>query len=154
MNWQKIHILLQFLYFYLLLSSWYFVASSKPSCRELGFNNEILKCQQCELIQSVVDDDSLYQECLSCCISKKEEKYHQAVLEVDKRFLNSLPDIAAIVKKKKELNLTVRYRAGARPFLHVYYEKDDPTPADSILIILWNQDTFEDYLRSNIVHVD
>jgi hypothetical protein len=156
MYWKKPFFLLKFIFFYEIFVFYRFFAFASPSCRELGFNNEALKCQQCDSIKSVVQDETLYQECAACCISTRKDiaKYQLAVLEVDKRFLNSLPDIAAVVKKKKALNLTVRYRAGARPYLHVYYEKGDQTPADSILIVSWNQDTFEDFLKSNIVSED
>ena len=122
------------------------------SCLEKGFNSLTLQCSTCQQLTAAVADEDLQAECRACCVStnNSEEVYHWAVLEVDKHFVNSFPDVQAIIKKKKDFGLFVRYRVGSRPVLNVYHNKGDQTPADSIPVSSWNQETFVEYLSTHL----
>lgn len=129
---------------------------SPGSCLALGFNSEVLQCQSCEIILRTVQDKQLYDDCSNCCLETtanvdNEEKYELIVLEIDKRIIYPGSDIAMIVKKKKDLGLTVKYRMGARPYLHLYRSKGDTSPADSMFVGSWSKDTFEEYLKANLL---
>lgn len=120
------------------------------SCLELGFNNEILQCQTCSDLGDVISDSSLLEECKSCCsnLQREEDVYESAVLYVDKRFAG--PDVSSIIKKKKSLGLKVRYSFGSRPYLHLFKQKDDEAPTETLFIGSWTSDTIEDFLKSHI----
>ena len=73
---------------------------SVERCAQLGFNRETLKCPTCDVVQRVVGDDSLSEECRSCCSPEvnAEAVYTRAVLEVDRRFVESFPDVHKVIK--------------------------------------------------------
>lgn len=81
-------------------------------CSEIGFNSESLQCSTCERVLVTLNDDDIYQKCLSCCIQdevRETTTYNYAVLEVDKRFtFDKNSDLNQIIKNKKALGLKVR----------------------------------------------
>mmetsp|Transcript_79038 Transcript_79038/g.155051 ORF Transcript_79038/g.155051 Transcript_79038/m.155051 type:complete len:151 (+) Transcript_79038:89-541(+) len=121
----------------------------KEDCASHGFNVAVLSCETCELMQKILDHGSTYDNCKTCCIEKVEETYEQAVLEVDKRFLEFLKDLSEVIKIKKELNLKVRYRNGI-PTLLMYKNKGDSRAAESIAVGSWDKNTFVEYLGSHL----
>ena len=127
-------------------------AVSATDCQSYGFNSNTLVCSVCEHVGQILGEQSeAKKKCSECClnIATTEEKYSKAVLEVDKRALPYLPDIEAIIKKKKDLKLTVRYRLGS-PQLLMFKNKEDYDPTETISVHSWNQDTFKDYLETHI----
>ena len=77
-------------------------------CIENGFDSSVLTCTSCDQLKNVVGDEDLESECRSCCQEDAVDvKYEQAILEVDKRFLKGLTELAEVVKMKKKLNHAV-----------------------------------------------
>jgi hypothetical protein len=100
-------------------------------------------------MNKILDHATTYNNCKSCCIEKVEEKYAVAVLEVDKRYLSFMKEISAVIEKKQELKLKIRYRTG-NPTLYMYKEKGDKEPSESIAVGSWQKSTFEDYLATHL----
>ena len=123
---------------------------SVDECFNLGFNKNVLQCKTCEKLQSIVGDLELNENCSACCLaSSAEETYKFIVLEVDKRMLPGFPDIGDVIKEKKKLHLTVRYRIGKRPSLLMYKQKSDDTPAETVSVFTWDKDAIVDYIKSH-----
>ena len=123
--------------------------SSQENCAVFGFNPNTLMCSTCLQLRDIVPVSDAIKQCNECCVKKIEEKYKYAVLEVDKRFLKALPEIAAVVKLKTELNLKIRYRYGPNSLL-MYKEKSDGEPAEVISVNTWSKDVFVDYLKTHL----
>lgn len=121
----------------------------RDDCPSLGYNPSVLTCDTCDTLHKILDHQTTYDTCKSCCIAKVEEKFAHAVLEVDKRYLSFMKEISAVIEKKAELGLKVRYRY-VNPTLYMYKEKSDKEPAETILVSQWNKATFEDYLSSHL----
>ena len=79
---------------------------TSAQCLDHGFNGELLACQTCSYVAQVFGDQSEPNNaCLSCCIpdaNNMEETFAKAVLEVDKRFVQYMPEIEYIVKNKRK----------------------------------------------------
>ena len=133
-------------------------SSSSEECLNMGFNPISLQCETCDVLLRVVGDEDLLTDCKKCCSrSAGKETFEKAVIEVDKRFLTSFPNLKPFVEsiykkssksKRKEkdqengnadkLNgVTVRYRFGSRPTLMLYKSKEDDVPAESLYIGSW-----------------
>jgi len=125
------------------------LAFVRDDCPSLGYNPSVLTCETCDTMHKILDHQSTYDNCKSCCIAKVEEKFSHAVLEVDKRYLSFMKEISAVIEKKAELGLKVRYRY-VNPTLYMYKEKGDKEPAETITVSQWNKATFEDYLSSHL----
>jgi hypothetical protein len=125
-------------------------AAAAVECANLGFT-EALECSTCESLAAV----GLGKECEACCHVPSEEKYALIVLEVDKRSLEFYSTIAEVVKEAKKddggpfSDLVVRYQFNARPQLHLYVERDDEYPADSVSVYSWSKDVILDFIKSN-----
>jgi len=120
-------------------------------CFDKGFNSNILQCNTCELLLQIVGDGEFYTDCKECCLQQAEEElFEKIVLEVDKRFLMGYPEIAALVKEKKQHHLTVKYKMGTRPSLFLYKSKADETPFDSVFVNSWGKDAIVDFIKSHI----
>ena len=120
-------------------------------CIENGFDSSVLTCTSCDQIKNVVGDEELESECRSCCQEDVVDvKYEQAILEIDKRFLKGLTELADVVKMKKKLNLDVKYQFGARPMLHMYKEEGNDVADESLAVHSWSKDTFKEYLRAHL----
>lgn len=141
--------LLYFVLLALLLSSTFAASIKKSQCIAYGFNDNTLQCSTCETLSKIVSNREAYENCKVCCIEKVEERFGMAVLEVDNRYLAHMPDLDAIIAKKDELNLKVRYRFGS-PVLKMYKSKSDEEPAETIAVGTWNQDNFKEYLLSHV----
>ena len=116
-----------------------------------GYDSTVLMCSSCDSLQLVVGDEELYTECKECCQPDRvETKYEQAVLELDKRFLAGLPEIEAVVKMKKKLNLDVRYSFGSRPVLYMFKEEGDDSAEERISVSGWDKSTFVEYLKDHL----
>jgi hypothetical protein len=122
---------------------------TREDCASYGYNVAVLSCETCEQMNKILDHTTTYDNCRACCIEKVEEKYAVAVLEVDKRYLSFMKEISAVIEKKQELKLKVRYRTG-NPTLFMYKEKGDKEPAESIAVGSWEKGTFEDYLATHL----
>ena len=123
------------------------------ACLDYGFNSNVLVCSTCEEVGQILGEQSDAKlTCSQCCVadSKNEEKYKKAILEVDKRTLPFLPDIEKVVKDKKKLKLTVRYRMGP-PSLQMFKSKDDDEAAETISVQNWTQDLFQEYISAHLV---
>ena len=121
-------------------------------CIENGFDSSVLTCTSCDQLKNVVGDEDLESECRSCCQEDAVDvKYEQAILEVDKRFLKGLTELAEVVKMKKKLNLDVKYQFGARPMLHMYKEEGNDVADESLAVHSWSKDTFKEYLEAHLV---
>lgn len=145
---------LLFLVAFLLLlgsiSSSSVVLSSPEDCLKYGFNSDVLLCSTCDLVQRAMGEGSdISAHCLQCCIAAEAvEIYAKAVLELDKRTLPFMPELAAVVKSKKELKLTVRNEV-TNPRLLMYKSNDDDEPAETISVSSWSAETFKDYLHTH-----
>jgi hypothetical protein len=149
--------------FYLLSVAFFFLAvlnisatsnilSSSEVCADYGFNPTTLVCSTCDLVGQILGDSSeAKKKCSECCLNiiNTEEKYEKAVLEIDKRAIPFLPDLKAIIEKKKELKLTVRYKYG-HPRLLMYKNGNEDEPSEVHSVHSWNQDTFKDYLMTHL----
>lgn len=127
------------------------------TCIDLGFNPQVLKCETCDDILRVVGDSSLYDECQSCCIKKPDAVlFSKAVLEVDQRFVPSFQHLESIIKYIKESKetynskLKIKYKFGATPYLHLYNDASDSSPAESTSIVGWSTDDFSDYINERV----
>lgn len=121
----------------------------KDDCQAFGYNPAVLACETCEHMNKILDHQATYANCKACCIEKVEEIYNLAVLEVDKRYLHFMKEISAVIEKKKDLQLKVRYRYG-NPTLYMYKEKGDSEAAESIAVGSWDKSTFEEYLSTHV----
>lgn len=122
-------------------------------CLEYGYNPAILKCATCEHVQQVLGESSeAARNCLRCCIKEdtEEVQFAKAVLELDKRSVPFLPDIAAVIEMKKELHLKVRYDF-TNPRLLMFKGADDKEPSETIGVHSWSVDTFKDYLQAHLI---
>ena len=122
-------------------------------CLDYGFNSEVLLCKTCEQVGQVLGEQSdAKAKCLDCCVNTvgNDEKYKKAVLELDKRSLNFMPDLKSIVDRKKELKLSVRYSFSS-PRLLMFKNSDDVEPSEVISVHSWTKDTFTDYLSSHLI---
>ena len=135
-------------------------ASSAETCVDLGFNSQILKCETCDDILRVVGDQSLYDECQTCCIKKTEAVlFSKAVLEVDQRFVPSFQHLESIIKFIKESKetykskLKIKYKFGSAPYLHLYKEVGDSSPTESTSVVGWSFDDFSDYINERVPKV-
>lgn len=124
--------------------------SQQQQCSSLGFT-EALECSTCEALGAV----GLSSECLACCIDSGEEaKYEAIVLEMDKRSLDFYPQISRVVSMSKKgqepfSSLKVQHKFNARPQLHLFLEKGDEFPADSVSIYSWDFEVINDFVKSN-----
>lgn len=121
----------------------------KSQCSSYGFNENTLQCSTCETLSKIVSNRDAYENCKVCCIEKVEDLFGLAVLEVDNRYLAHMADLDAIVAKKDELKLKVKYRFGS-PVLKMYKASSDEEPAETIAVGTWNQDNFKEYLKSHL----
>ena len=135
------------------------------ACKALGFNSETLQCPTCDVVQRVLDDKALTDECAGCCAPVEDATYERVVLEIDRRWVESFPDIKALIKavdaKKKgkgktadfvlpeRIDVVVKYAFGARPQLSLFRKKTDTQPIDAINIMSWNRETLVDFLTSS-----
>lgn len=89
---------------------------------------------------------------VSCCRpdEKTVQKFRRAVLQVDKRFLMAFPDIKAVIKSAKDLNIDVEYIFGSRPMLLMFENDGDEEPTESVPVHTWSKDTFNEYLSSSL----
>ena len=39
---------------------------------------------------------------------------------------------------------------GVRPVIHMYKEKDDANPAETVQVGGWSKETIEDYIKTNL----
>eukprot|EP01038_Epipyxis_sp_PR26KG_P009199 gene9199-12409_t len=133
--------------------------ASPEDCLTYGFNDQILSCKTCSLMQKVLlskDEITIIKAnemCQQCCIPDKSTeniKYEKAVLEVDKRYLAGLTDLHSIVKMKSQLGLTVKYRFGP-PTLTMFKSKLDDEPSDMISVGTWSKDDFKDYFKTHLI---
>lgn len=141
-------------YFLLLIATYTFYSVhslSTDECLDLGFNSLSLQCSTCDSMLRVVGDSVLHNDCTGCCQTPvSKATYQLAVLEVDKRFLTSFPNVKTFIEalpkttkskkkdsKKISKSIQVRYRFGVRPSLLLYNSKDDDIPADSISVSSW-----------------
>jgi hypothetical protein len=124
-------------------------AINREDCASYGYNVAVLSCETCDHMNKILDHPTTYDNCKTCCIEKVEEKYSVAVLEVDKRYVSFMKEISAVIEKKQELKLKVRYRTG-NPTLYMYKEKGDKEPSESIAVGSWEKSTFEDYLATHL----
>jgi hypothetical protein len=122
----------------------------KEDCAAFGYNPAVLTCDTCDNMHKILDHSTTYDNCMTCCIKKEEEVYVTAVLEVDKRYLSFMKELSTVVEKKNELGLKIRYRYG-NPTLHMYKNKGDSEPTESINVANWEKSTFEDYLSTHLV---
>lgn len=139
------------------------VSSSRLSpedCLEFGYNPQVLLCSTCETIAQVVPsvengvESTMLTNCKQCCIENKvseDQKYKMAVLEMDQRYASFYPELQGVIKEKKKLGLTVKYKFGVSPILLMYTNKADANPADELSVSNWSQDTFRDFLSTHIV---
>ena len=148
---------LSFYILVLCIFSLSFVSLASPSlvnekvCIENGFDSSVLTCASCDQLKDVVGDEELETECRSCCQEDVVDvKYEQAILEVDKRFLTGLKELAEVVKMRKKLKLDVRYQFGARPMLHMYKEEGNDVADESLAVHSWSKDTFKEYLKAHL----
>jgi len=133
----------------LLLSLSSVVSVLRDDCASLGYNPSVLTCETCDNMHKILDHQTTFDNCKSCCIAKVEETYALAVLEVDKRYLSYMKEISAVIEKKAELKLKVRYRY-VNPTLYMYKQKGDSDPAETIAVGSWDKATFEDYLSTHL----
>lgn len=125
---------------------------SAEVCLDYGYNSNVLVCSTCEAIGQILGDQSEAKlTCQRCCVAdnKPEDKYQKIILEVDKRSVTFLPDIEKVIKDKKKLKLTVRYRMGPA-VLSMYKNKDDDEPTETISVQSWTKDVFEEYLSTHL----
>lgn len=142
--------MLNFIFVLFLCFNWQISCSIlKDECQAFGYNPAVLTCETCEHMHKILDHQATYTNCRACCIEKVEEIYNLAVLEVDKRYLHFMKEISAVIDKKKDLQLKVRYRYG-NPTLYMYKEKGDIDPAESIAVGSWDKNTFEEYLTTHV----
>lgn len=143
---------------------------SAQGCLDIGFNKDVLKCNACVPLGRVLP--RLLSACESCCspgATIPREVFALIVLEIDKRFveMNMYPEIGLVIKKSQELelsssaslsstrltnpyaNFTIRYTFGARPMLHLFKDRDDEFPEDSVQIGGWAQRVIEDFLAES-----
>jgi hypothetical protein len=128
------------------------ILSSPEVCSDYGFNPTTVVCSTCDLVGQILGDSSeAKKKCSECCLNiiNTEEKYEKAVLEIDKRAIPFMPDLKAIIEKKKELKLTIRYKYG-HPRLLMYKNGNDDEPSEVHSVHSWNQDTFKDYLMTHL----
>lgn len=130
------------------------VVSSSVSCIDYGYNPTTLSCSTCDIVGQILGEQSeAKSKCKECCINispTTEEKYRKAVLEVDKRSISYFPDIQAVIDKKKELKISIRYSFGS-PRLLMYKNTDDDEPTETLSVYSWTKDTFQDYLSNNLI---
>lgn len=141
---------------FLLFSTWCclgdrIVQLSTEDCADLGFNNGVLQCADCESLGKATSHDSLVQDCMSCCSVKVEEKYELAVLEVDTRYAARLPNLATVLKDADSLGVVIRNRIGARPSLLMYKERTDDLPEVELNVFAWNKDMFKEYIADHVM---
>ncbi len=131
--------------------------TTHEACLAHGFNKDILRCNACDSIAKVIENSGLVEACKECClpaISAPRETYQLIVLEIDQRFVGMYPEIMRGIQKQKENQdkhpfsfMTVRYSFGARPTLHLFKERDDELPTESVFVGSWNLDVLIDYIK-------
>jgi hypothetical protein len=136
---------------------------SPEECLEFGYNSQVLVCTTCDTIAQIVPSTAensidttslLYTNCKQCCIENKlseDRKYQLAVLEMDQRYASFYPELEELIKDKKKIGLTVKYKFGVSPILLVYTNKADTHPADEISVSGWSKETFKDYLSTHVM---
>lgn len=126
------------------------IIQSRNDCLSVGFNPTVLSCDTCEKVQRMIGDKSTYDNCKFCCMSQVEEKFNNAVLEVDNRYIHYMPELEAIIKIKDKLNLEVKYRFGS-PQLKMYNKDDQDEAVETLSVSSWSQDNFKEYIKSHLV---
>ena len=134
--------------------------TSADDCLAGGFNKTVLRCNACDAIAKILENVQAEQDCRKCCqptLQVARETFELIVLEIDQRFVSMYPEIQKAVSKHKEEGsklpysaLTVRYSFGARPTLHLYKERDDELPEESVMVGSWNLDVLEDYVLESM----
>lgn len=141
--------------FFSLISGYCFVyaVSKEDACISKGFHADSLKCTTCETLKSVVGDDELVNDCLSCCMQADAEVYELAVLEIDERLLTRYSHWASIISdaKKRSGNLVMRSKEGSWPKLLMYKDRTDVDPFDSVSVASWSAEDIEEYLKIHLV---
>jgi hypothetical protein len=143
---------------FLALSTTLAIETDPQKCLDAGFNPVSLQCETCESLLRVVGDQAYYEECLECCTiqSASEDLYEKASIQVDKRFVQSFPNLPGIIKSitnskgDAERAIKVEYKSGYRPTLSLYRTKDSLAPAESLSISSWNIDDFNSYITDHI----
>jgi hypothetical protein len=125
-------------------------------CLDYGYNSEVLLCSTCDKVGQILGEQSeAKRTCLECCINTgKAEKYQKAVFEYDKTIIHAFPGLPEVVKRSKELKLTVKRTIGGMPVLKLYKHEDDETHSELFHVESWNFDTFKDYLKDNFQSSD
>ncbi len=131
--------------------------ATSDSCIQLGFNPQLLKCETCEVLRTVVGDQEFYDNCTKCCIKKSaSDLYAKGVIEVDERFISSFQHLDSIVKfvkdKKSEVKrrISIRNKYGSSPYLSLYKELDDEAPEETLSILGWSKDDFKDFVSERL----
>lgn len=89
---------------------------------------------------------------MQCC--SKPAAYSYAVLECDKRFLQSYhPDLHSLLEAK-QLNAKVVNKAGMRPTLKLYSHSEDRKngvdPAENLYIGNWKKEEILEYFQNYV----
>jgi hypothetical protein len=133
-------------------------SADPDGCLARGFNMAVLRCNACDAIAKTLENAQAEKDCRKCCqptLQVARETFELVVLEIDQRFVSKYPEIQKAVLKHKEEGssskrpysaLAVRFSFGARPTLHLYKERDDELPAESVMVGSWNLDVLEDYV--------
>ena len=124
---------------------------STEECSDLGFNDGVVQCTDCESLRAASGSEPLWQECLRCCAEKVEEKYELVVLQLDSRYTSRLPNMAEILKVADSLNVMVRNKAGARPSLLMYKDRLDDLPSAELNVFSWTIDTFKEFVEDHLI---
>lgn len=123
---------------------------SSEECSQLGYNNGIVQCSDCQVLGDAAGDEGLKKECLRCCVVKTEEKYQLAVLELDSRYASRAKNLADMVEAADKLDVVVRNKLGSRPVLLMYKERTDELPEVELNVFSWTIDIFKEYIQDHV----
>uniref|UniRef100_A0A7S2UUQ0 Selenoprotein F n=1 Tax=Fibrocapsa japonica TaxID=94617 RepID=A0A7S2UUQ0_9STRA len=144
------------IFFTLALAAHTITSSGDTSqCLDWGFT-ENLECPTCDKIGVVLHDEEITRNCEECCKVPEvaaEIKYDKAVLEVGRSVLPLFPEVEGFYKnRRKQFSKlqTKLTRLAMRPVIHLYRDKHDEEPAESMGVSRWKEDSIVEFLDEKL----
>ncbi|KAL0487177.1 selenoprotein SEP15 [Acrasis kona] len=136
------------------------IAKSNEDCSKLGFVKDSLPCTTCDEMKIFFSDETLINDCLSCCGEVKEEatqenalddavKYTKAVLRFAPWKIRSFPEVLDFVNTKmdefKNLSLDEYYDEAPQLVL----TKTDNSE-ETVTVSNWKADQIKEFLKEKL----
>jgi hypothetical protein len=142
----------------IILALWGYTATAtvEEDCIAKGFAEDSLDCSVCAQVLSVIGDEQLHQECLSCCYESSPSApsgditFVSARLEVNQYLLGRFPHIEAFVEKHHQQflpHLSIYYTRNAQPRLVI---KRADGSEEALHVGSWKTEHFIEFLKEKM----